>query len=883
MTAPHAPARLRTEFLVNPQAVAETQPRLSWEVQDDRPGAVQSAYQVQVAATAEALAAERDLLWDSGQVAGDQSIHVRFGGEPLAAWSQCVWRVRTWDAAGEASAWSAPANWGTGPLTEADWAGDWIGAPPRAEDTTAPSPYLRREFSAKPGLRSARLAATARGLYECWINGRRVGEDYFTPGWTEYGYRIPYQVYDVTHLLQDGANAIGAVLGDGWYAGYLAWKDNRSTWGRDIALRATLVLTYADGSVETIGSDADWTCSEGPIRASDLYNGEAYDARLENPAWATVGATGDWQPVHTYPGDDIPLVPKTTQDVRVTEELAAHEMTEPTPGTYIYDLRQNMVGWARVSLSAPAGTVVTLRFGEMLQDDGQLYTENLRSAKCTDTYTCRGDAEEVYEPTFTFHGFRYVEITGLDAAPALDAVTGVVLHSDTPRTGSFACSHDMVNQLQSNITWGQRGNFLEVPTDCPQRDERLGWTGDAQVFVRTAAWNMDVSAFFTKWAQDMEDSQTKLGDGRFPHVSPNILGEGGAACAWADAGVICPWTMYLCYGDTGILDRHFDSMAAWVDFCEREAVDLIRPESGFGDWLAVDAPNPGFALTLKALIGTAYFARCAELVAKAADLTGRADKAAHYRDLHARIKTRWQEEFVTPAGRVMNHTQTAYLLALGFDLMPEHLRETAAKHLVADIEKRGDHLSTGFVGTPFLAPVLSRVGRTDVAYRLLLQDTYPGWFYSIHQGATTMWERWNSYTKDKGFGPVSMNSFNHYAYGAIGEWMYNTVAGIDLDESEPAYKHIVFRPEPGADLTWAKGDLHSMYGPVASHWTLADGTFTLQVTIPANAHATVRLPVSSTAGVTLDGAAADATVVDGRAQLPLPAGSYTITCPYTAI
>ena len=882
--APLPPQHLRCEYLIDPLGIEDRGPRLSWEVNDPRRGAAQSAYQILAASTAEQLERDEADVWDSGKVSSDQSIHVPYSGPPLSSRQRVFWKVRSWDGQDSASPWSPTAFWEMGLLDRDDWTGSWISVAARQGKESEPCPFLRREFAMSKEIVRARVYAAALGLYELRLNGKRVGDDYFTPGWTDYNARTPYQVYDVTDALRQGENAIGAVLGDGWACGYLVWEGNRSIWANQPNLLAQLTIDYADGTAETIATDGTWRAVTGPILKSDIYNGETYDARLEMPGWDEPSFDdSDWDDAHVMDAPSAPLVAKRCANVRVIGELRPVEITEPTPGAHVFNLGQNMVGWARLKVRGEAGTKITLRFGEMLNDDGALYTENLRTAKATDEYALKGDGDEVYEPRFTFHGFQYVELTGCPHKPDSDTVTGIVLHSDTPPTGTFECSNTMVNRLQSNIVWSQKGNFLEVPTDCPQRNERLGWTGDAQVFVRTACFNMDVAAFFTKWAIDVEDAQDEAG--AFPNVAPKVT-KGEGIAAWGDAGVICPWTILLCYGDTRVLGRHYDAMAKWVTYMQNDSDGLIRPEKGFGDWLAIDAPNPGAAPTPKELIGTAYFARCATILAKTARILGRTEDAERYETLAADVTAAFNREFVTPGGRIMGHTQTAYLLALAFDLLPESLRPRALEHLVNDIRKRDWHLSTGFVGTPLLAPTLTRFGRTDVAYKLLLQDTYPSWFYPILNGATSTWERWNSYTKEHGFGNVAMNSFNHYAYGAIGEWLYATVAGIDVDADGPGYKHVIIRPEPGGDLAWARGELCTMYGLVRSAWSIEDDEFRLDVTIPANTTATVILPVSSATNVTCDGGAlseadgiSDVREKDEKAIVTAAAGTYAFTAP----
>jgi alpha-L-rhamnosidase len=843
-TSTHRACSLRCEHLENPLGLDETRPRLSWQIEDERSGARQTAWQVAAARSAEQLDRKPD-LWDSGRVRGDQCLDVEWKGRQLTSRQRVFWRVRVWDARGQPSAWSEAAFFEMGLLKASDWTARWIGRPLESRDGSQPCPFLRHGFELAPGIARARLYVTARGLFELHLNGQRVGQDYFTPGWTDYRKRIQYLVYDVTNQLQPGGNAMGAILGDGWYAGYLVWAGTRFLYGDQLSLLLQLEVEYADGKRDVVCSGPEWRTSFGPLLRSDLYNGETYDARREMPGWSTAGFDDSgWQAAGVLAPPEAALAGCRSRPVRRQEELPVRAQTEPAFGVHVFDLGQNMVGWARVKVRAPAGQQVTARFAEMLNEDGTLYTANLRSAECTDRYVCKGGGEEVYEPRFTFHGFRYVELTGLCEKPSPADVTGVVLHTEIPATGEFECSDPLVNRLQRNIVWGQKGNFLEVPTDCPQRNERLGWTGDAQVFIRTACFNRDVAAFFTKWCTDLEDAQHE--DGAFPHVAPDVIRDGGRGCAaWADAGVICPWTIYLCYGDRRMLERQFASMARWVEWRRKNSRNLICSSACFGDWLAIDVAegDAGRSPTPRDLIATAYFARTAGIVAREAGILGRRADAKKYAGLATQVTAAFNREFVSPNGRLAGDTQTGYLLALGFDLLPESKRAYAVERLVGDIERRKWHLSTGFVGTPLLAPVLSRFGRTDVAYKLLLQRSYPSWLYPILQGdATTMWERWNSYTKEKGFGDAGMNSFNHYAYGAIGEWMYSTVAGIELDPEEPGYKQIIFRPQPGGGLTWARGELMTRYGKAACSWKVEGGRLAVKVTVPPNTRATVILP-----------------------------------------
>ncbi len=692
-------------------------------------------------------------------------------------------------------------------------------------------PHVRKEVTLEKPVKSARLYASALGLYEMHINGRRVGDDRFNPGWTDYGARVQYHTYDVTGMLHPGANALGMIVGDGWYAGHVG-LGGPHRYGPVAHVMAQLEVEFDDGTRTTVVTDGSWKGSAGPILQSDMLMGENYDARRELPGWDTPGYSDSaWGAVQV--GTFSPrMVAACDGPVRVVKQLRPRASTRPRADQVIFDLGQNMVGWARLGVKGGAGDTVTLRFAEILNPDGTIYTTNLRGARCTDTYTLKGGAGETFEPRFTFHGFRYVEVT-FPPSVEVGELTGMVAQSDTPASGTFECSEPRVNQLQSNIVWGQRGNFLSVPTDCPQRDERLGWMGDAQIFVRTATFNMDVSRFFTKWCRDIDDAQRP--DGAFTDVSPFVAAGSGTA-AWGDAGVICAWTIYRAYGDTRILREHFDAGARWIEYLRAHSENLLRPASGYGDWIAIGADTP------KDVLATAYFAESTRIMAMWAGTIGKAAEAEKYRELFEKIRAAFNAAYVSPEGRIKGDTQTCYVLALDFDLLPEELRARAAGYLVADIRAKGDHLTTGFVGVGHLTPTLTSVGATDVAYKLLLQDTFPSWLYSVKNGATTIWERWDGWTAEKGFQDPGMNSFNHYSLGSVGQWMYSTVLGIDLDPQVPGFKHAVIHPRPGGGMTWAKGGYRSMYGRIDCSWRKEKDAYVLDVLIPANTTATVYLP-----------------------------------------
>lgn len=870
MTAPVLRANyLKCEHRRNPLGIDAARPRLSWVLESEERGQKQSAYQVLVTGSEEDLRIEENLLWDSGKVASDRSVDVEYEGQELRSGSLCVWKVRIWDGIDNPSPYSEPAGWEMGLLETSDWTGKWIGLgkgtsgdvqPPTGEEFDdvlrglLPCPYLRREFSLKKAaVRKARLYATARGVYELYLNGRKVGEDVLAPGWTDYDKRIQYQTYDVSGMLVDEQNALGGILGDGWYAGFVGMDPKRrgAHYGTHPQLLLQLNVEYEDGDRESIVSDESWMSSLGPIEFSDLLMGESYDARKEQEGWAQPGFDGSWWwPVHSEEDlGDARLVAEPDEGIRVMQNVEAKRVTHPKSGVYIFDLGQNMVGWVRLKVRGEAGTRVTLRHGEVLNPDGTLYITNLRTARQTDSYVLKGGGEETFEPRFTFHGFHYVEVTGYPGETPLDAITGRVVHSAAPPSGSFECSNNTVNRLQSNIIWGQRGNFLSVPTDCPQRDERLGWMGDAQIFVRTASFNMDVSAFFTKWMQDVQDAQSP--EGAFPDVAPlppglGVLDLSNGAPAWGDAGIIVPWTIYRTYEDTRIIERHYDAMVCWMKYLREANPNLLRTRglgNNYGDWL-----SPCGDGTPKDLLATAYWSYDAKLMAEMAQAIGRRD-AEEYEKLFQEIKEAFTEAYVSPDGRIKGDTQTCYVLALHMGLLPNDLREAAAGHLVEAIAREDWHLSTGFVGVGYLCLVLTETGHTDVAYRLL-NNTFPSWGYTIQQGATTIWERWDGWTEEHGFQSPNMNSFNHYSLGSVGEWLYRHVAGIDQKPRSSGYKNIVIHPHPGGGLSSARAEYDSIRGRISSEWEIVDGAFRLRVAIPANTTAIVHVPARDGGAIT---------------------------------
>jgi alpha-L-rhamnosidase len=867
------PVGLRCAHLDNPLGVAPGRVRFSWQLEDARHNSRQGGYHVQVFSNDRLFLSDVTTCWDSGRVASDDCADVPYGGSPLAAGGRYWWRVRVWDDAGAASPaspWSEPATFEVELDSELGWHARWIGLGPVRESFTPPSgagpsdpvvnalhpaPYLRRAFTLDRPVESARLHVTALGLYEARLNGQRVGDAFLTPGWTDYDRRVAYQTYDVTGLLTAGENVLGAVLADGWYAGFVGFDAKRAGahYGPAPELLAQLVIRFADGGEEVVGTDDRWRGRFAAVRQADLLMGERHDARLEPPGWDAAGFAADsrWRAVRCRPRDGRPLVADPAPPIRVTEEIAPAAIWRDRDGRLLVDFGQNLSGWVRLRADAPPGTAIRVRHGEALDADGLLYTQNLRTARAVDEYTLAA-GPAVCEPRFTVHGFRYAEITGYPGELAAADVTARVAHSDIAPAGSFESSADWLDRLFQAVDWGQRSNFVSVPTDCPQRDERLGWLGDAQIFARTACYNRDVAAFYGKWLDDVADAQ--FPSGAYADVAPRLNIPWAGAPAWADAGVIVPWTVWKMYADRSVLERHFGAMTAWMNFVERGNPGHLRATdlgNSYNDWL-----SPGRDDTPPELLATAYWAYDAALMAEIATVLGRADDAAEYRALRAKIGDAFAAEFVAADGTVKSGTQTAYTLALHMDLVPVDARAAVAGHLVAAIEDAGWHLTTGFVGVGYLLPALSATGHTAVAYRLLAQRSWPSWRYMLEHGATTIWERWDGWSQERGFQSAWMNSLNHYALGSVSEWLYRFVLGIDLEPGTAGFGRLLVRPHPGRELGRARGTYRSVRGPITSSWQQHDGQFTLRLELPPNVRASVRIPSADPARVVSD---------DGRA------------------
>ncbi len=891
------PYDLRCEHLDTPLGIDTRAPRLAWRLTSPRRADTQTAYRVTVSALTGTDLREVP-VWDSGWVSGGQ-VYVDYAGAPLTSATRYVWQVQVRDAEGN-DAGTARSAFETGILHPDEWAAHWIEHDPDTDpladppvDTDEPRGertarlagprYLRRRVELAQPVSRARIFITAHGLYQLYINGQRIGADELTPGWTDYRFRLAYQTYDVTDALVAGQNVVGTILAEGWYAGSVGWdtRHHAQHYGATPQLLAQLVIEHPDGSRTVVVTDGQWQDRSGPLRYADLLMGESYDARLELGAWTSPESSDEgWHPVAVSTSDISTLFAAKTEPVRVIEDLPAASVSPREPGRFIVDFGQNFAGRVRLTVhNAPAGVRIRLRHGEMLESDGELYTANLRTADATDYYVTGGATSETYEPAFTVHGFRYVEVDGYPGELSTSDIVGRVMHSDTPVAGDFDCSDAGVRQLVSNIRWGQRGNFVSVPTDCPQRDERLGWTADAQIFLPTACYNADVLAFFDNWLDDLAGAQDP--DGGLPDVAPHLMTKRAGTPAWADAATIIPWHLYRVYGDERLLRRALPMMTRWVDFVHTNNPDLIwrnRVGSHYGDWLQVGVR------TSRDLLATAYFAHSAELTAQAAAVLGDTATAQRYRVLHDRIKAAFVAEFVDADGRLTGDTQTGYLLPLAFGLLPPSLEPLAVRHLVADLERRGRSITTGFAGVSLICPVLARYGHTDLAYDLLHDDRYPSWGYSIKHGATTIWERWDGWTEDTGFGPVAMNSFNHYSLGSVGAWLYSDVAGIDQAPESVGFRQLVLRPRPGGRLDSASGSYDGATGRISTSWSVTDGRIAVHVAVPPGAVATVHIPTSDPDSVQEGdaplGSVAGIEVgspVDGALPCVVGSGSYRFT------
>jgi len=891
------PANLKVDHLSAPLGIDNPHPMFSWRLEGHQPGLSQSAWQILVATSTELLEPGKADLWDSGKTTGADNL-TRYTGKPLPSSAPVYWRIRTWS--GEtASAWSNPQRFITARMA-GDLTSPWISFKDdspfhanKAKLHLPPARYYRKSFPVGKPIKRAIAHASALGIYELHLNGKRVGDTLFAPGWTDYRQRVYYNTYDLTPLLSSGDNTIGAIVADGWYAGYVGYgklvgygpyKTGRNIYGKTPALTFQLHLTYDDGTTELIETDGSWKSSTGPEQEADFLMGETYDARLEMPGWSGNGFDDSkWQAAipagengshkHLFVdrfkteeqefGFIRPAITQAypSQPVRIIEELPAKTVTEQTPGVFIFDLGQNIAGNIRLNVTAEPGQKFILRFGEMLHPDGRLMTENLRQARATDTYIAKGTPDgESWTPRFTFHGFQYVELTGFTGGtPPLNTITGLVIHSDTPMASAFECSDPMVNQIYKNSVWTQRGNWIDLPTDCPQRDERMGWTGDAQIYAASAAIHADVAAFFRKWLRELEESITP--EGYYPSYAPYCFGHGDAihGTAWSCAGVIVPHALWQATGDTAFFTAHWPAMTRFMD--ARHAHDPALKGKPFGapwgDWLNVNDPTP------PAYIELAYFAKTAAMMEEMATVQGMVEEAAKYREWLETMRANFRSQHLQPDGSIQPNSQTAYVLALDCGLLTDHTeRENAGTHLANLIRGKSapnnSGMTTGFLGTKPLLPVLATNGQLDLAGQILQSRNYPSWGYAVKNGATTIWERWNSFTEEHGFGGsdgkmnAAMNSFSHYAFGAVTEWMFTDLAGIA--PAAPGYAKIRLHPRfPTAaptkgvePITWVRAHHDSPHGRIAVKWERGnDGSLIYQAAIPPNTTAELILPKAS--------------------------------------
>ncbi|MDR1387420.1 MAG: glycoside hydrolase family 78 protein [Propionibacteriaceae bacterium] len=838
------PSAPTVEHHREPFGIGQAQPRLSWTTVGE-PDWRQAAYELEVELDGQTL---------RRQVTGSDQILVPWPGPALASRQAASVRVRLLGQDGLWTVWSSATGLETGLLLASDWTAQPVGGawPERPHSDDRRPSLVRREFSVGPDLVAARLYASAHGLYEVEINGQRVGDDAMSPGWTPYASHLRYYTYDVTDQVRAGDNAIGAWLGDGWYRGRLGWDGLRDHFGSDLAFIGQLELTYADGRVETVATDATWRAGFGPILRTGNYDGEDYDARLERPGWSAPGFDdSDFTPVAVGRRDPATLRAPSGPPVRCTDEVAPLAVLTTPSGRQVVDFGQNLVGRPRIRVLGPAGATVSLRTAEVLQD-GEICTRPLRTARSTDNYTLAGRPQgESWEPRFTFHGFRYLEVTGwpgdLRQAVAEGAIVARVYHSDLDRIGWFECSNELVNRLHDNVVWSMRGNFLDIPTDCPQRDERLGWTGDIQIFGPTAAFLYDVSGMLSGWLEDVAREQ--LPDGTVPWYVPVIEAKQRwtpirPGAAWGDVVTFLPLALWSRSGDLEIVERQWESARRWVDLMDRLAGPSHLWDSGFqlGDWLDPAAPpdDPAAARTDRYLVASAFFAASTAKLAQMAESTGRAEEAQRYGQLAQAVRQAFAQAYVEADGSMTSDAQTAYALGLEFDLIPDQLRARAGHRLAELVHQDDNRIATGFVGTPLLCDALSGAGQLEAAYDLLLEEDCPSWLYPVRQGATTIWERWDAQTPDGQVNPGAMTSFNHYAFGAVADWLHRVVAG--LAPLEPGYRRIEFRPRPGGTLSYASARHRSPYGLVAIAWRIVGDRLTVEAEVPLGADARLVWP-----------------------------------------
>jgi alpha-L-rhamnosidase len=888
-------ADLRCENLENPTGIDAAQPGLSWILNSTGRGRNQAAYQILVASSRENLADDNGDLWNSGRVNSSQSVQVSYAGKPLASGALCFWKVRVWDDQGTVSEWSQPAFWTMGLLQPEDWRAKWVGLDGEVvtnESRRLPARWLRKEFAAPKEIKRATVCFSGLGWSELYINGEKIGDHVLSPPLSEYPKRVYYEIFEVAGRLKPGANAVGVVLGNGrFYAPRRAHPTKTLSFDFP-KLLLQLHIEYADGTATNIVSDESWKLTtNGPIVANNEYDGEEYDAREEFPGWSEPGFDDSaWQPAQIVSAPDGVLSGVRQEPIHVTQRLKPVSVKELNPGVFIFDMGQNMVGWCQLKVRGPAGTQVELRHAETLKPDGSLYTANLRSARATDIYTLKGHGEEIWQPRFTLHGFRFVEMTGYPGRPTLDSLTGCVVNDDLPVTGEFECSNPLLNKIYHNIVWGVRGNYHSIPTDCPQRDERQGWLGDRAEESRGETYFFDNEALYAKWLQDMADAQKT--NGSIPDVCPSYWPLYNDDVTWPSTSIIIPEMLRDQFGDEQIIARHYDSARMWIEHMMGFVTNGIIARDRYGDW-CVPPEDPTLIHskdpkrnTNPVLLATPFFYHDLRLMENEARRLGKTDDANCFGKLADEIKVAFNEKFLNrDLGQYDNGTPTSCVLPLAFGLVPDDMRGKIFDHLVHKItDETHGHIGTGLVGGQFLMRVLTANGRLDLAYMIATQETYPSWGYMVEHGATTVWELWNGDTANP-----AMNSGNHVMLvGDLAIWLYEDLAGIKADPEQPGFKHIIMQPTPVGDLKFVRATHLSPYGWISSEWHWEGGQFDWQIKIPANTTATVYLPVQNVEAVTESGrplAGANGVkflrVEDGRVVVDVQSGAYHFVCKDT--
>ncbi|RED98332.1 alpha-L-rhamnosidase [Marinoscillum furvescens] len=868
--------KITVNYFENPLGIDDPEPSLTWVMSSSGRNKIQTAYQIKVATSKKNLESERSLLWNTGKQNSNQNSNVRYAGKPLSSGQSCFFQVRVWDENNQASEWSQVGMWSMGLLDKEDWEAKWIGYKTSDQNPTdplhlPPAPYLRKSFNVNSKIKNATLYVTSLGVFEMSINGNKIGNDLLTPGWTDYNKRIYYKTYNVTDNLRSGENALGAIIADGWYAGYVGPKElsnprNRELYGVHPALFCQLEVEYENGEKITVASDESWKASEGAFISADLLMGVTYNANLEPSGWNKPGFDDSkWANAYLHQGTEGKLQAYPGNSIQVYNEITPIEITEPQHGKYIFNLGQNFAGHARLNVKGNKGDTIVMRFGERLHDDGSLMTENLRFARATDTYILKGNGVEIWEPKFTYHGFQYVEVSGLKSKPESSTITGIPFGSSIPMVSTFSSSDKVLNKMYENIIWTQRSNFMEVPTDSPQRDERLGWLGDVQIFSRTALYNATLGAFNQKWFTDLRDAQYDLGPYSVfaPRPYPKLV---WYSPGWMDAGVMVPYNTYKFYGDTKIIEKHYESMTKFTEyhiqksaehkFYPEDSWDDAKPRGGFGDWLEMTEKH-----TSHDILASLYFQHVLRCMSEMSTAIGQKKNAERYKSIYDESVNAFIKHYLSKDGRIhvdeskygdgkgyfegergfTGHTQSAYATAIYFDVLPTNLKKKAGKHLI-DLITANDNLPTsGILGIRQLLPALSSIGRSDIAFKILLNKDYPSWGFQVKHGATTIWERWNSWTPEDGYNGAmnaKMNSFNHYAFGAFGQYLFSNIAGID--QNGVGFKNIVIKPELGNNaLTNARGKYGSINGKIVSSWKVDGSAYTLEVEIPVNTKAKV--------------------------------------------